>query len=422
MHGIDFLFFKSKMVEPRMKINSDFLAPIKPRNVSILGSTGSVGCSTVDLVARYPDRFPVQVLVANKNWQLLAQQAKQLRPKLVVIADSSYYNDLKNALSNTQMEISAGEAAVVEAASYPTDWTMSAIVGAAGLKPTMAAIKQGKIVALANKESLVCGGQLLMQEVKKYQTQLVPTDSEHSAIFQVFEKHHSQTVEKIILTASGGPFRQWSVEKMADITPEQAVAHPNWSMGQKISIDSATMMNKGLELIEAFHLFGMNEKQIDIVVHPQSIIHSLVSYIDGSVLAQLGMPDMRTPIAYALSWPTRIQTPVKRLNLIDIMSMSFEAPDIKRFPCLRLARQVIELGEGATTVLNAANEVAVEYFLNRKISFLNIPAVVEATLDSISDFKVKNIDEIFYMDCLAREKARMICHGKTSNKSRYMNE
>lgn len=403
-----------------MKMNPNLLDPMEPRKVSILGSTGSVGCSTVDLVARYPDSFPVQVLVANKNWQLLAQQTKQLHPKLVVIGDAAHYKDLKNALSDTRVEITAGEEAVVAAASYPTDWTMSAIVGAAGLKPTMAAIRQGKMVALANKESLVCGGRLLMQEVKKYQTQLLPTDSEHSAIFQVFENQHCKTIEKIILTASGGPFRQWPIEKMADITPEQAVAHPNWSMGTKISIDSATMMNKGLELIEAFHLFGLDEKQIDIVVHPQSIIHSLVSYIDGSVLAQLGMPDMRTPIAYALSWPTRIKTPVKRLNLVDIMSMSFEAPDIKRFPCLRLARQVIELGEGATTALNAANEVAVEYFLNRKISFLNIPAVVEATLDSISNFGIKNIDEIFYMDHLAREKAKMICHGKTINRARYV--
>jgi len=410
------------MVEIGMKMNPTPLGPIEPRKVSILGSTGSVGCSTVDLVARYPDSFPVQALVANKNWQLLAQQTKQLRPKLVVIGDTAYYKDLKNALSDTRVEITAGEEAVVEAASYPTDWTMSAIVGAAGLKPTMAAIKQGKMVALANKESLVCGGRLLMQEVQKYQTQLLPTDSEHSAIFQVFENQHCETIEKIILTASGGPFRQWPIEKMADITPEQAVAHPNWSMGTKISIDSATMMNKGLELIEAFHLFGIDEKQIDVVVHPQSIIHSLVSYIDGSVLAQLGMPDMRTPIAYALSWPTRVKTPVKRLNLVDIMSMTFEAPDIKRFPCLRLARQVIKLGEGATTALNAANEVAVQYFLNRKISFLNIPAVVEATLDSISNFDIKNIDEIFHMDHLAREKAKMICHGKTSNKVRYINQ
>nr|HMS45438.1 1-deoxy-D-xylulose-5-phosphate reductoisomerase [Alphaproteobacteria bacterium] len=302
-----------------------------------------------------------------------------------------------------------------EAAAEPTDWTMAAIVGAAGLKPTITAIKQGKVVALANKESLVCGGTLLMNLVKAHNATLLPVDSEHSAIFQVFEEEHPKAIEKIILTASGGPFRKWTAENMALVTPEQAVAHPNWSMGAKISVDSASMMNKGLELIEAHHLFGMPEQQIDIVVHPQSIIHSLVSYVDGSVLAQLGSPDMRTPIAYALSWPTRLSTPVKRLNLIEVSSMTFEAPDLKRFPCLSLARQVTRIGEGASTALNAANEVAVQYFLARKIGFLSIPVIIEKTLDQMSNLNVKNFDDIFDIDRIARIKATEIASRKILN-------
>lgn len=386
-----------------------------PKRVTILGSTGSVGCSTVDLIARMPEQFPVQALVANKNWQVLAEQALKLKPKRVVLADHAGYNDLKKALGGTGINVAAGYDAVVEAAAEPTDWTMAAIVGAAGLKPTITAIKQGKVVALANKESLVCGGTLLMNLVKAHNATLLPVDSEHSAIFQVFEEEHPKAIEKIILTASGGPFRKWTAENMALVTPEQAVAHPNWSMGAKISVDSASMMNKGLELIEAHHLFGMPEQQIDIVVHPQSIIHSLVSYVDGSVLAQLGSPDMRTPIAYALSWPTRLSTPVKRLNLIEVSSMTFEAPDLKRFPCLSLARQVTRIGEGASTALNAANEVAVQYFLARKIGFLSIPVIIEKTLDQMSNLNVKNFDDIFDIDRIARIKATEIASRKILN-------
>ena len=300
------------------------------RSVTVLGSTGSVGCNTIDLIEREPERFPVEALVANRNVEKLAEQARRLRPKLAAVADEAAYGALKEALFGSGVEVAAGAQAVIEAATRPADWVMAAIVGAAGLQPTLAAIRRGATIGLANKETLVCAGHLVMNEVKAAGATIVPVDSEHSAIFQVFDFDQKDKIEKIILTASGGPFRTTSLEAMAKMTPEQAVAHPNWDMGAKISVDSATMMNKGLELIEAYHLFGMPEEKIEILVHPQSVVHSLVAYVDGSVLAQLGTPDMRTPIAYALAWPGRMATPGRRLDLAAIGSLTFDS-DCKNY-------------------------------------------------------------------------------------------
>ena len=304
---------------------------------------------------------------------------------MVAIADESRYRQLKDALAGSGIEVAAGAAAVVEAACRPAEWVMASIVGAAGLEPTMAAVRRGAIIGLANKECLVCAGELMIAEIKRCGATLVPVDSEHSAIFQVFDFDGAEKVERIILTASGGPFRCMDAAKMVDVTPAQAVAHPNWDMGAKISVDSATMMNKGLELIEAFHLFPVGVEQIDIVVHPQSVIHSLVAYVDGSVLAQLGAPDMRTPIAYALAWPQRMAAPAPRLDLAAIGTLTFEAPDDQKFPALRLAREALRRGGTAPIVLNAANEVAVGSFLAEQIGFLDIPRVVEETMQQVSE-------------------------------------
>lgn len=375
------------------------------RGVTILGSTGSIGRNTVELVEARPDLYRVEALVANTSAEQLADQALRLKPRLAVVADGSAYGRLKDLLGGTDIAVAAGAAAVVEAASLPADWVMAAIVGAAGLEPTLAAARRGAVVALANKECLVCAGELMLAEVRKAGATLLPVDSEHSAIFQVFDFDQADKVEKIVLTASGGPFRGRSREEMAEVTPEQAVAHPNWSMGAKISVDSATMMNKGLELIEAHHLFGLGEERIDIVVHPQSVIHSMVAYVDGSVLAQMGSPDMRTPIAYALGWPRRISAPAPRLDLTETGSLTFEAPDAFRFPALRLARRALQSGGAAPTVLNAANEVAVQAFLSRGIGFLDIAAVVEATLEATENFPLTSIDDVLAQDRRAREVA-----------------
>ncbi|MEE8534446.1 MAG: 1-deoxy-D-xylulose-5-phosphate reductoisomerase, partial [Kiloniellales bacterium] len=330
----------------------------RPRSVTVLGSTGSVGRNTVELIERGRERFDVVALTAHSSVERLAEQARRLRPELAVIADGNLYAELKAALAGTGIETAAGETALVEAAMRPADWVMAAIVGAAGLAPTLAAVRRGAIVALANKETLVCAGALMMAEVAGNGATLLPVDSEHNAIFQVLDAERPDTVERIILTASGGPFRARSLEDMADVTPEQAVAHPNWDMGAKISVDSATMMNKGLELIEAHYLFTMPEGRIEILVHPQSVVHSMVAYVDGSVLAQMGQPDMRTPIAYTLAWPARMAAPVERLDLAALGTLTFEAPDPERFPALRLAREALCDGGGAPTILNAANEVA----------------------------------------------------------------
>ncbi len=375
------------------------------RTVTILGSTGSVGCNTVDLVEREPERFSVEALVANSNVDKLAEQARKLHPRYVAIASEKAYKPLKEALFGHKIEVAAGPAAVIEAAARPADWVMAAIVGAAGLQPTLAAVRRGATIGLANKETLVCAGALVMAEVAACGATLVPVDSEHSAIFQVFDFEQKDKVEKIILTASGGPFRKFSREAMAAVTPAQAVAHPNWDMGAKISVDSATMMNKGLELIEAFHLFGLPEERIEILVHPQSVVHSLVAYVDGSVLAQLGTPDMRTPISYALGWPKRMATPGKLLDLGAIGSLTFEAPDPVRFPALRLARAALRKGGGAPTIFNAANEVAVQAFLGGAIAFLDIAAVVEGVMETLEGTPVDCLDDVLALDMQARHVA-----------------
>jgi 1-deoxy-D-xylulose-5-phosphate reductoisomerase len=378
------------------------------RSVTILGSSGSVGSNTVDLLQNNRDDFFVEALVAHKNVHKLIEQSLLLNPKFAVIADPSLYDVLKVGLSGTTIEIAAGEEAVLEAAQRPSDWVMSAIVGAAGLKPTLEAIKRGCVIGLANKETLVSAGLFVMAEVKKHKATLIPVDSEHSAIYQIFDFEQKNTIEKIILTASGGPFRKASYEEMKSATPEQAVAHPNWSMGAKISVDSASMMNKGLELIEAYHLFDLPEDQIDILVHPQSVIHSMVTYIDGSVLAQLGTPDMRTPIAYALGWPKRMSAPCKKLNFTETKTLTFEAPDPLRFPALRLAREALREGGGVPTIFNAANEVAVELFLNRKIGFLQIPVLVEKTIEKMHHGEILTLEAILTLDQEARKLARNI--------------
>lgn len=387
-----------------------------PRSVTILGSTGSIGCNTVSLIDANRDAYNVQALTALKNVDLLAEQARRLRPSLAVVADEQRYAELKQALAGTGVRVEAGKEALNEAAALPSEWVMAGIVGAAGLAPTLEAVRRGAVVALANKECLVCAGDLMLREVTRHGATLLPVDSEHNAIFQVFDFVRPERVEKIILTASGGPFREFERSAMADVTPEQAVAHPNWDMGAKISIDSATMMNKGLELIEAYHLFPVEEDQIEILVHPQSVVHSMVAYCDGSVLAQLGSPDMRTPIAYSLAWPDRIDAPVPRLDLAEIGQLTFEKPDVDRFPAIRLAREALSSGGAFATALNAANEVAVSGFLNGRIGFLEIVKVVEDTLGRIDHEPIKSLDHVSDIDLHARTIANSLIanlHGST---------
>ncbi|MDE0173800.1 MAG: 1-deoxy-D-xylulose-5-phosphate reductoisomerase [Defluviicoccus sp.] len=384
------------------------VTPGPPRTVTILGSTGSIGCSTVDLIRRQPDRYKAVVLTANTNAGLLAEQARLLGAGFAVIADPSRYRALADALDGTGIECAAGAEALVEAACRQSDWVMAGIVGAAGLAPTLAAVSRGAIVGLANKECLVCAGSLFMREVEASGATLLPVDSEHNAIYQVFASDAPDSIEKIVLTASGGPFRTWSMADIARATPKQAVAHPNWDMGAKISVDSATMMNKGLELIEAHHLFGLPADRIEIIVHPQSIVHSMVAYVDGSVLAQLGTPDMRIPISYALAWPERMKTPSERLDLSAVGSLDFEAPDPDRFPALRLARESLIAGGAAPTVLNAANEEAVERFLDGRLGFLDIARIVEGVLEAFSGAEVGSLADVREADRLARERARAL--------------
>ncbi len=376
------------------------------RRVSILGSTGSVGCNTVDLLRRNREAYEVIALTARSNVALLAAQARELRPQMVVIADETYYDAMKAALSGTNIAVAAGAAALVEAAALDADWVMAAIVGAAGLKPTLAAAARGATVALANKECLVCAGDIVMGELRRSGGTLVPVDSEHSAIFQIFDFDQVDAIERIILTASGGPFLDMDLAQMKDVTPAQAVAHPNWDMGAKISVDSATMMNKGLEVIEASHLFPIPEERIEVIIHPQSVVHSMVGYSDGSVLAQMGTPDMRTPIAYALAWPDRQSSPAARLDLAAVGQLTFRAPDSGRFPALDLAREALKTGGSAPTVLNAANEVAVAGFLNGEIGFLDIVAVVAAGLEAAPTGPVATVDDVFVVDHEARVLAR----------------
>ncbi|HKJ61188.1 MAG TPA: 1-deoxy-D-xylulose-5-phosphate reductoisomerase [Hyphomicrobiales bacterium] len=386
---------------------------MKPRKVTVLGATGSIGESTLDLIGRTPERFEVVALTAGANAEKLAELAIRHNAQHVAIGDASRYARLKELLEGTDIEVSAGEDAVCQAAQISSDWIMAAVVGAAGLRPTFAAATQGSCVALANKECLVSAGEVFLSAIKEAGATLLPVDSEHSAAFQALDPSPSNCIETITLTASGGPFREWSLEQLKAARPDQALNHPNWSMGRKITIDSATLMNKGLEIIEAFHLFPVQSDQLKILVHPQSIIHCLIQYCDGSVLSQLGTPDMRSPIAYSLAWPERMPAPVKRLDLAALGKLTFEEPDEKRFPAIRVAREAMEAGGTAPTVLNAANEIAVERFLAGQIGFMTIPKVVEATIEaSISEIgiaRASTLDEVLETDLAARRLAERFC-------------
>ncbi len=368
------------------------------RRISILGATGSIGKSTADLIRRNRDRFDVVALTANTRASELAALAREFDAELAVVADPSAYETLREGLAGSGIEAAAGPEALSAAGGVPADLIVAGIVGAAGLDSTLSAVGQGTLVALANKESLVCAGDLVLAATARSGTRLLPLDSEHNAIFQVFETDNAADVEKLILTASGGPFRTWSRERMAAATPDEAIAHPNWNMGRKISVDSATMMNKGLELIEAAYLFPVGADDIDVLVHPQSVVHSMVAYVDGSVLAQLGTPDMRVPIAHALAWPARMDSPAERLDLAAIGALEFEEPDHERFPSIALARSALSQGGGATVVLNAANEVAVESFLDGRIGFLDIAETVKRVLDSVDGHEIASLEDFRSLD------------------------
>jgi 1-deoxy-D-xylulose-5-phosphate reductoisomerase len=383
------------------------------RSVTILGSTGSIGRNTIDLLQRNPEAFTVEALTANRNPELLAEQARAVGARFAAIGEPEHYPALREALAGTAIEIGCGPQSLIEAAERPAEWVMAGIVGAAGLAPTLAAIRRGVIVAFANKEVLVCAGALVMEEVARHGATLLPVDSEHNAIWQCFDRDRVEAIDRIILTASGGPFRERALEDMRRVTPAEAVAHPNWNMGAKISVDSATMMNKGLELIEAHHLFQLPAERVDIVVHAQSIVHGAVVYRDGSVLAQLGSPDMRTPIAYALAWPDRIAAPTKRLDLAAIGKLTFEPPDEHRFPALRVAREALARGGGAPTVLNAANETAVHAFLAGRIGFLDIVETVESTLAAVPADNLESLKDVYRYDEAARETAARLTRRAT---------
>jgi 1-deoxy-D-xylulose-5-phosphate reductoisomerase len=375
------------------------------RSITILGATGSVGRSTLDLIEREGDAFEVVALTARSDVEGLAATARRTRARHAVIGDDSLYSALKDALAGTGIEAAAGSDAICDAASMGADWTMAAIVGTAGLKPVMAALRQGKTVALANKESLVLAGELMTGAARKAGATLLPVDSEHNAVFQCFPHDDPSRVRRIILTASGGPFRTLSRDEMARVTPAQAVKHPNWSMGAKISVDSATLMNKGLELIEAHHLFPVGNEKLSVLVHPQSVVHSLVEYIDGSVLAQLGPADMRTPIAHTLAWPQRMKTPCERLDLARVGRLDFEEPDFDRFPALALALQALKAGGARPGVLNAANEEAVAAFLGGRIGFLEIALIVDKVLSLYNPASPETIDEALMLDAETRRVA-----------------
>lgn len=389
-----------------------------PVRVTVLGATGSIGQSLADLLERNPDRFDVVALVSNRNADGLAEMAIKLNASIAVLAETENYQRLADRLSGTGIRAASGQAAIAEAVDLEADLVVGAVVGAAGLAPTFRAIKPGRRIALANKECLVCAGDLFVDRVREAGAELLPVDSEHNAIFQVFEKDQADQIEKVILTASGGPFRTWPIEKMQSVTPAQALRHPNWDMGSRITIDSATMMNKGFEVIEASHLFPVANDQLDVLVHPQSTVHGLVQYKDGSLLAQLGSPDMRTPIAHCLSFPRRMPVPVKRLNLAELGTLTFEAPDAVRFPCLGLALQALDAGGGAPAALNAADEVAVQAFLDGRIGFLDIPAAIDAVLDRLSASDLlkpsKCVEDVLDLDSEARQKTLEWVESRTS--------
>ncbi len=394
------------------------LAPVLGRRLTVLGATGSIGASTLDVVrfarARYgADAFPIQALTAQSNVASLASGARELHAKIAVIGDASLASALRDALAGTGIEVLAGPDGIKEAASRPAEIVMSAIVGAAGLEPTLAAVERGAIVALANKECVVAAGDMFRNAAADSRAVMIPVDSEHNAAFQLLDFEEAHAIDKVTLTASGGPFRTWALERMAQATVEQAVAHPNWAMGAKISVDSATLMNKGLELIEAHILFGLPPEKLGVVIHAQSLVHCLVAYADGSVLAHLSAPDMRTPIAHALAWPRRIASPSKRLDYAEFGQMSFENPDFVRFRCLDLAQTCLQMGGAAPTILNAANEVAVDAFLKRRIGFLGIARTVERTLNVMgretNGRAPATLPEVLALDATARARAREAC-------------
>jgi 1-deoxy-D-xylulose-5-phosphate reductoisomerase len=375
------------------------------RSITVLGVTGSIGASTLDLIEREPDAYRVEALTAHRDVARLAEAARRTRARTAVIGDESSYDALKQALAGSGIEAAAGPAAICDAARSGADWTMAAIVGSAGLAPVLAALEGGRTLALANKEALVCAGDIVNQAVRRSGARMLPVDSEHNAVFQCFDHEAPERVRKVVLTASGGPFRLSSIDEMRRATPAQAVQHPTWSMGAKISVDSATLMNKGLELIEAFHLFPLRPDQLEVIVHPQSVVHSMVDYVDGSVLAQMGSPDMRVPIAYALAWPARMATPVARLDLAAIGRLDFEAPDEQRFPALRLAREALVAAGARPAVLNAANEAAVAAFLSGRIGFLDISAVVEQVLNRYDPPAPTDLEGVTAVDVEARRFA-----------------
>jgi 1-deoxy-D-xylulose-5-phosphate reductoisomerase len=387
----------------------------RPRRITVLGSTGSVGKSTVALLdAAAEGEFDIVALVAGRDWQGLAAQARRLRARHAVLADPAQYAKLKEALAGTDTQVAAGPEAVIAAASLPADWTMAAIVGAAGLPATMAALARGGVLAIANKETLVCAAEPVLAMARTGGATILPVDSEHNAIFQALDTRDPSAIAKIILTASGGPCRNMSMQEMAAVTPEVAVRHPVWSMGAKISVDSATMFNKGLELIEAARLFPVPESRIDVLVHPQSTVHGLVQYTDGSVLAQLGTPDMRTPIAHALAWPARMAAAVPPLDLIALGKLEFFAPDPVRFPALRLARDALRAGGGAPTILNAANEIADGLILEKRLRFLDIATVVEETLSRLGAPEAADLPAILAHDAAARSQAGLIAESRAA--------
>lgn len=383
----------------------------EPKRVSILGSTGSIGENTVDLLLQHPGRYQVIALSAHNNVERLIAQAKQLQPECVAIGNDSHYAQLKDALANEPIEVIAGDHALEDAASRPADWVMAAIVGTAGLKPLLQAIKTGATVAFANKECLVCAGELLIKACRLHGATLLPVDSEHNAIFQVFDFDHPERVSRLILTASGGPFRQTPADQLAHVTVEQAVAHPNWRMGAKISVDSATMMNKALEMIEAYHLFPVHADQIEAIIHPESIIHSIVQYCDGSMLTQMGVPDMRIPIAHTLAWPDRLPTNAEALDLASIGQLNFQPPDPQRFPALDLSQEVMRSKQSLAIAMNAANEVAVDAFLCGKIGFMQITETVEKTMRRVDPADVTSLEDALYLDAEYRLDATRIMRG-----------
>lgn len=392
------------------------LSPVLARSVTILGSTGSIGVNTLSVIAHAreihgPDAFPVMALTAGSNVDVLIEQAKAVKPRLAVIGDESKFAKLRDALAGTGIEAACGRAAIIEAASRPSDLVMVAIVGAAAIEPALAAIARGVTVALANKECVVAAGAVFHDAIARSGASVIPVDSEHNAVFQVLGGSDAGEVEKVTLTASGGPFREWTLDRMRAATPAQAVAHPNWAMGAKISVDSASLMNKGLELIEAHFLFAVPPEKLDVIVHPQSMVHCLVSYADGSTLAHLSAPDMRTPIAHALAWPRRITSPSRRLDLAGVSQLTFYAPDHARFRCLGLAIDSLRMGGLAPTILNAANEIAVEAFLDSRIGFLEIPRVVEETLNAAasSNSDAASLDGVLAADARARSQAGDAC-------------